>query len=78
MNKNFLKNATLIKKVYNKLFNKKDNGPFFETAELVKPINNGVVANTDVEEWDNNTNNIFQNLSEDERIKILKLFATKE
>ena len=41
-----------------------------------EPIDNwGVV---DTEEWNQNEHNIFQNLSEEKRLAILKLFATKD
>ena len=41
-----------------------------------EPIDNwGVV---DTEEWNQNEHNIFQNLSEEKRLEILKLFATKD
>ena len=60
---------------------------FFETEDpvewvepkinpLSEPIDNLGVA--DVEEWNQNTHNIFQNLSEEKRVEILKLFATKD
>ena len=74
-------------KIYNKLFHRKDKAPFFETTDPIEcvepeinsfsePIDNwGVV---DAEEWNQNEHNIFQNLSEEKRLEILKLFATKD
>jgi hypothetical protein len=47
-----------------------------EINSFSEPIDNwGVV---DAEEWNQNEHNIFQNLSEEKRLEILKLFATKD
>ena len=84
---NILKDVILGEKIYNKLFHRKDKAPFFETEYPVEwvepkinsfsePIDNLGVA--DVEEWNQNKHNIFQNLSEERRLEILKLFATKD
>ena len=84
---NILKDVILGEKIYNKLFHRKDKTPFFETTDPVKwvepkintfpePIDN--LGAVDVEEWNQNKHNIFQNLSEERRLEILKLFATKD
>ena len=41
-------------------------------------IDNLGFVDVDVEEWNQNIHNIFQNLSEEKRLEILKLFATKD
>ena len=84
---NILKDVILGEKIYNKLFHRKDKALFFETTDPIEcvepkinsfsePIDNwGVV---DAEEWNQNEHNIFQNLSEEKKLEILKLFATKD
>ena len=62
-----------------------------EINSFSEPIDNWGVTNVegwdqlnslsepiDVEEWNQNNHNIFQNLSEEKRLEILKLFATKD
>ena len=75
---NILKDVILGEKIYNKLFHRKDKAPFFETEDpvewvepkinpLSEPIDN--LGAVDVEEWNQNTHNIFQNLSEEKRVE---------
>ncbi len=82
-----LKDVILGEKLYNKLFHRKDKAPSFETEDILEwdepkinsfsePIDNFGVA--DVEEWNQNKYNIFQNLSEERKLEILKLFETKD
>ena len=40
--------------------------------------NNSLSEPIDIEEWNQNKHNIFQNLSEERRLEILKLFETKD
>ena len=55
-----------------------DNWVVDDVEEWVEPEINSFSEPIDVEEWNQNEHNIFQNLSEEKRLEILKLFATKD
>ena len=55
-----------------------DNWVVDDVEEWVEPEINSFSEPIDVEEWNQNMHNIFQNISEEKRLEILKLFATKD